>query len=188
MIRHPVSLANIRGVIGDLEGDVAQKGYQQIEQLVNRLRSEDFDNCYSSDSKRCMILAEKICKSHVLVPTYSELFREISNGNLCGEKKEKINRLVEQPDFRVPGGESLEDLYTRAKKGLDLILNKGGERNLLVSHGWYLKAFLGVQLGMDVKTAIQRLKFSNCAISEINITPGGCLVEYLNNRDYLTVR
>jgi len=46
--------------------------------------------------------------------------------------------------------------------------------------------FLGLQLGMDPVEAIKKLKFSNCAISEIELKDGYCLVEYLNNRDYLT--
>ena len=38
---------------------------------------------------------------------------------------------------------------------------------------------------MNPVDAIKKLKFSNCAISEIELKEGGCLVEYLNNRDYL---
>ena len=94
MIRHPVTFANVQGVIQhEVEGDIAPKGYEQIERLVSRLQLEHFDYCYSSDANRCRILAEAISKSHELSPQYSSLFREINNGVWNGSKKADIERL-----------------------------------------------------------------------------------------------
>jgi len=188
MIRHPVTLANIQGVVQhEVEGDIAPKGYEQIERLVHRLQLEHFDYCYSSDANRCRILAEAISSSNRISLQYSPLFREINNGIWNGSKKANIERLsLANPiDYRPENGESLRDLADRAIQGLDVIKSCGGERNVLVSHGWFLKMFLGLQLGMNAADAIRRLKFSNCAISEIELKEQGCLIEYLNNRDYL---
>src|SRR3989344_6971223 len=187
MIRHPVALANVQGVVQhNIEGYIVPKGYEQIERLLDRLQFEHFDNCYSSDAYRCKILTEAISKYKGISPYYSPLFREINNGVWNGRKKEDIERLslVDPINTRPEGGESLRDLADRAVRGLDFIVSGGGERNILVSHGWFLKMFLGLQLGMGLVDALKKLKFSNCAISEIELGKQGCLVEYLNNRDY----
>jgi len=188
MIRHPVTLANIEGVVqGSVEGEIASRAYKQINQLNERLKSEHFDKCYSSDAHRCKVLAETISDYHNITPEYSPLFREMANGVWDGKKKGDVKRLsmVDPYNFKPEGGESLNDLAIRAKEGLNLILSEGGERNILISHGWFLKIFLGMQLGMETIDSIRKLKFSNCAISEINIDGETCLIEYLNNRDYL---
>lgn len=189
MIRHPVTLANIQGIFQhEIEGDIAPKGYEQIKKLVKRLQSEHFDNCYSSDAYRCKVLTEEISRHKNISPYYSPLFREKNNGVWNGNRKidiEKLN-LIDSINTRPEGGESLQDLANRSIQGLDLIISQGGERNILISHGWFLKIFLGLQLGMNPVDAIKKLKFSNCAISEIELKERGCLIEYLNNRDYLT--
>jgi len=188
MIRHPVTIANVKGVVQhEVMGDIAPKGYEQIERLVSRLQSEHFDYCYSSDANRCKILAQAISSYHGISPQYSPLFREINNGVWNGRRKADIERLslTDPINSRPENGESLQDLANRAIQGLDLIKFCKGERNILISHGWFLKMFLGLQLGMNPIDAIKKLKFSNCAISEIELKEQGCLVEYLNNRDYL---
>lgn len=189
MIRHPVTLANVQGIVQhEVEGDIAPEGYKQIERLLDRLQFEHFDNCYSSEAYRCKILTEAISKCKGIPSYYSQLFREINNGVWNGRKKTDIERLslADPINTRPEGGESLKDLADRAIRGLDFIVSGGGERNILVSHGWFLKMFLGLQLGMNLVDAIKKLKFSNCALSEIELKEQGCLIEYLNNRDYLT--
>jgi len=188
MVRHPVTTANVQGIVQhEVEGDISPKGYEQIERLVSRLQLEDFDYCYSSDANRCRILAEAIATSKGISPIYNSLFREIGNGVWNGNKKSDIERLslADPINTRPEGGESLQDLANRTLEGLYFIKSGGGERNILISHGWFLKMFLGLQLEMNPIDAINKLKFSNCAISEIQLKEDGCLVEYLNNRDYL---
>ena len=189
MIRHPVTIANIQGIVQhEVEGNVAPKGYKQIQELVERLQSENFDNCYSSDAYRCRVLTEEILKYKNIPVCYSSVFREINNGVWNGNRKADVERLslADPINTRPDGGESLQDLVNRSTQGLKTIVSQGGERNILISHGWFLKMFLGLQLGMNPVDAIKKLKFSNCAISEIELKEQGCLVEYLNNRDYLT--
>lgn len=188
MIRHPVSIANVQGIVQhEIEGDIAPEGYEQIERLLARLKPENFNYCYSSDAYRCKVLAEAIARDKSISIAYSPLFRKINNGVWNGSKKANIERLslADQINTRPEGGESLQDLASRTLRGLDFIKSGGGERNILISHGWFFKMFLGLQLGMNPADAITQFKFSNCAISEIDLTEDSCLIEYLNNRDYL---
>jgi len=188
MIRHPVTKANIEGLVQhNIEGELEMRGYDQIIKLIKRLEYEEVDGLYSSDAYRCRVLTERIAQSKGIIVTYDALFREIDNGNWAGKKKAEIERLTleDAENFRPPNGESLVDLAKRAEEGFQLIMGSGKNRCILVSHGWFLKIFLGNQLGLKPLTAIKELKFSNCAISEIRLTKDGCMIEYLNNRDYL---
>lgn len=188
MIRHPVTIANVNGSIGhNLEGKIALKGHSQITKLVKRLKKERINKLFSSDSKRCIELAEAIGKSNGVSITYDSIFREVDNGDWSYMSKTDIERLkqLDPPNIRPPNGENLLDLSNRADKAFYLIYKNGGERNILISHGYFLKVFLGNRLGLSNENAINQLKFSNCAMSEINVTLKSCLIEYLNNRDYL---
>jgi len=186
LVRHPVTKANMEGIIHGNDELIAEKGYEQIEKLNNYLRRERIDSIYSSDSQRCKVLAQKLANERGLIPRYSSLFMEINNGDWSGSRKEEITpRLLENPDFSAPGGESLNDLAERCRISYDYLISQEIERILLISHGWFLKMFLGVQLGMNPIYSIKKLKFSNCAISEVRIEGGELTIEYLNKRDFL---
>ncbi len=191
-IRHPVSEANTKGIVQhNQKGEIdKEKGPQQITDLLVRLKDEKFDSLYSSDAERCKILAEKIAKFKGITPQYNPLFREINNGKDFGRKKDEIERLiVENPDMYCPeNGESLIDFRNRVEIGKRYIIERGGQRVVLISHGWYLKMLFGSFLGLTPLDSIRKLKFSNCAISEVRIENGNAMIEYLNNRDYLTKR
>lgn len=188
LIRHPITKANVEGIIlHNLLGELDKRGYEQITKLVKRLEYESIDRVYASDAHRCKTLAEEIASSKNLNVNYDPLFREFDNGEWFGKRKDEISHLVlDNPEYiRPKNGESLADLAQRAQSALCLIKKCGGERVALISHGWFLKMFLGNQLGMTPRDSIKKLKFSNCAISELKLTEYGCIVEYLNNRDYL---
>lgn len=188
MIRHPLSDANAQGIVyHNQQGGIDPRGYEQIEKLLHRLNGENFDRIYSSDAYRCRILAERIAEQRGVKVIYHPLFVEINNGDWHGKTKEEIEkRLQADPlNTRPPNGESLRDLADRAEEARKFILAEGGERNVLISHARFMKMFLGIQIGLNPIQALNHIKFSNCAISEIRISDGECMIEYLNNRDYL---
>lgn len=186
LARHPVTKANVSGIINGNDESITEKGYEQIEKFICYLRKESIDSIYSSDSQRCRELAERLAYSKGLIPVYNPLFREINNGDLSGLRKEEITpKLLENLNFSAPNGESLNDLAERCRISYDYLVSQGKERSLLISHGWFLKMFLGVQLGMNYRDSIKKLKFSNCAISELDITGRNIVIEYLNKRDFL---
>jgi len=186
LVRHPVTKANIEGVICKNDEIIAEKGYEQIEKLNNYLKREQIDSIYSSDSQRCRVLAQKIANEKRLIAVYSSLFREINNGDWYGLRKNEITpRFLENSNFSAPEGESLNDLAERCRISYEYIISQDIERILLISHGWFLKMFLGVQLGMNPVNSIKKLKFSNCAISEVRIEKRELAIEYLNKRDFL---
>jgi broad specificity phosphatase PhoE len=188
LIRHPLSKSNLEGIAQHpVEGEIDGVGVAQMEKLLARLREESFDRVYSSDAKRCGVLANGIAKLRSLQVDYSDLFREIDNGEWWYKKKADMDRLswVDPINTRPPRGESLQDLWERSFSAREYIVQRGGERVILVSHGLFLKFFLGSQIGLDVFDAFKSLKFSNCALSEITLDKNSCRIEYINNRDYL---
>lgn len=191
MIRHPISEMNVKQVVkNNQEGKIHIRGYDQINELAERIKIEEIDHIYSSDSERCKKLSWRLGTLFDLKPEYSPMFREINNGDWSRLKKEEMNkeRFGNEISFRPPNGESLEQLSYRAKISSEYIQKSENERVVLVSHGWFLKAFLGRHMGLSPKDSMQCLKFSNCAISEIDVQENKTTIEYLNNRDFLYTR
>jgi broad specificity phosphatase PhoE len=191
MIRHPISEGNVNQIAQDnKEGKVHKRGYLQIDELSLRLKGEKFDHLYSSDSERCKELSTRLGELFDLNPEYNSLFREVGNGKWYNLQKSEMSlyRFEENSDFAPPGGESLNQLYDRARIANEHILNSGKERVVLVSHAWFLKAFIGRYMGLSPKKSMQKLKFSNCSLSEIHIEGEKFMVEYLNDRSFLKTR
>ena len=190
MIRHPISEGNVKQIAQGEAGRIHSRGIAQIGELMERLKGEGIDGLYSSDSERCWELSQKLGNLFGLIPTYSSLLKEINNGDWAQMQKARMNRYrFENPvSFAPPNGESLGMLYDRSKSASEYILQNSGERVALLSHGWFLKAFLGRYLGLTPKESMQQLKFSNCALSEIDIQEDRILIEYLNNRDFLSTK
>lgn len=193
LIRHPVTTWNLQGKIQPaMGGDISPQGYLQVEKLRARLLGEKIDAVYSSDSPRCLYVASQLAKDHHTFIIPNPVFRERFNGVFEGAEKtsleEELNKFEgEYIHAKVKGGESFQEVYDRAVKGLNLITKNESERVVLVSHGSFLKMFLAAQLKISLEQAGKLFKFSNCAISETRqLDSGAWMVEYLNNRDYLS--
>ena len=189
MIRHPISEGNMREIAQGEAERIHPRGVAQIAELLERLKGEEIEGIYSSDSERCRELSQEMGDLFDLTPNYSPLFREIGNGDWANMQKTRMNeyRFGNPTNFAPPNGESLKALYDRTEEASEYLQQEEG-RVALISHGWFLKTFLGRHLGMGPKESLQQLKFSNCALSEIILQEGRAMVEYLNNRDFLSTR
>lgn len=188
LVRHPVTLANIEGRVNiDCEEKIVPLGYEQISKTVERLKEFDIEALYSSDARRCVELANAIALGIRIEPEIYPVFREIDNGEMNGLPKERVSgfRKSNPSNARIPGGESLEDLENRSKEGLEIMVAGKKDRIVLVSHGMYLKIFVGRLLGIYPKAAMSYFKFSNCSVSEIDITDEGVRLNYLNDKCHL---
>lgn len=152
---------------------------------------EESDAVYSSDSHRCLEVAEKISKKYTLPLLTNEFFRERSHGVYEGKSLDELetfldNQKGDMQNVRVPNGESLKDLYLRAIEGRGAIVGGNFNKPVLISHGSFLKMFLGYLLNMNPVQSNNCLKFSNWAISKIrHQKEGDWRIEYLNNRDFI---
>ena len=171
----------------NLEGELHISGYSQIKRLRNRLRKEKIGIIYSSDAYRCRELAVEIAEDRNIPINYIPLFRELNHGDSFGKPKKDLDMLsLPNPeDFCPEGGESLRELAERSKEAFDYIVSQNYSTSLVISHGWFLKMFVGNQIGMSILDAIKYLKFSNCALSAMSLKEGNLIVEYLNDRSFL---
>ena len=193
--RHGKTEHNESGVIqGKQHGSVNEMGFKQIEKLIERLKKEKIDIIISSDIPRCKITAEEIAKKIKVPIDYTELIREKDNGEFVGKHKNEVDWASLGDDFenrRPPNGESLVMVRERGREFFKQLTKQYGNTNktiLIVSHGAFLKVFIGDLLGMNLKDSIFKLFTEHCSLTEINIEKKydlGYQLKFLNDISHL---
>ncbi len=155
LTRHGETIENAEGIIqGQSHGRLSELGKEQARKVANRLKEEKIDAIYSSDLERAAHTAEEIAKyhPHVRINFVREL-RERHFGVLQGKKRSDADWNASKEEYAKPhtkpeGGESLNDIFERARKFLDSVLHK--HRNdtvLFVAHGGLGRALIAVITG-----------------------------------------
>ncbi len=174
--RHGQTKENVEGTVqGKEHGNVNEKGYKQIKDLIKRLSKEKIDYIISSDVPRCKITTEEILKEIDSNVEYTHLIREKDNGDFVGKnhkdfKWEDLSGTFETR--KAPNGENLEEVKERGRKFFEEIKEKYGDSQktvLIVSHGAFLKVFIGSLLGMNLSDSIFKLFIEHCSLTELEI-------------------
>ena len=169
--RHGETIENAEGIIqGHLPGRLSKKGIEEAKRVAKRLKDEKIDYIYSSDLARAADTAKEIGKFHPTTPIkFVKELRERNLGEFQGvrksdigwDKKKSLSTLV-QPKR----GESLEQLYFRAKKFLDKILHKHREDTVLfVGHNGISKALICVIINKSPKELRNLENLKNTSIN-----------------------
>jgi len=174
--RHGQTKQNVDGTVqGKEHGEINEKGFAQIKKLIKRLKSERIDKIISSDIPRCKITTEEILKEIKLPVEYTPIIREKDNGSLVGKSHKDFSWDDLPGTFetrKAPDGESLEEVRERGKKFFEEIkekYNKNDEIIFVVSHGAFLKVFIGSLLGMNLYDSIFKLFIEHCSLTELEI-------------------
>lgn len=191
--RHGKTKENEEGIIqGHHHGNINDEGFAQISKLVERLQKEKIDLIVSSDISRCDLTTKEITKRINVPVIYSELIREKDNGDLVGKKHKEIDWDSLQGDFetrKAPNGENLKEVRERGRKFLNMLLEdeKFKDKNILmVSHGAFLKVFIGDLLGMSLHNSIFKLQIDHCSLTFVDIEDmNNYKVTAVNCRDFL---
>ena len=126
--------------MGQHGGTLSEKGMKQAEETAKKLKSENFDQAWSSDLKRCVDTAKIILAQHPhLKLQTTEALREVNYGEFQGKPSADIQPFFQQaPVFaawKVPGGESHLDMFKRTIKFINkLFKNYPDQSILLVTH------------------------------------------------------
>lgn len=174
LVRHGETEANVNGVYsGWTNYHLTEKGKKQVKRLVNILVEENIDVIYSSPSERTLDTARNIGSLLNLEVNIKENIRELNFGIFEGKTNKEIQDEFQRDykawvedfvNFRIPKGESLQDLYTRINSLLTDI--KGTDKTyLFVTHGGVIQTIITMLLGLELK------KMWNFK------APPGCLVE-----------
>lgn len=162
LIRHaePLLQDHKKRFIGQTDLVLSLKGIFQAQLLGEVLRQEKIQHIYTSPLQRALQTADIIGASRQLTPIIIPELSEIHLGKWEGRSFEEIQRDFPQEfeergrdiaGYRVPEGESFEDLYWRGIKVLQDIAASSEGNVVLVGHKGINRAILCAVLEMPLR-------------------------------------
>ncbi|MEM4254713.1 MAG: histidine phosphatase family protein [Candidatus Norongarragalinales archaeon] len=187
LVRHGITDGNKKKITqGRLDFELNSEGRRQAKTIANRLSKTKFHAIYSSTLKRASQTTSEIAKHHNCRVIHSKLLEERSFGKFEGMHYDAVDIYRYSPLKRPPGGESIKDVYERAKPLLKKILVKNeGKTILIVSHGIIGRAILCILLRIPVSKANLFGTQKNTSITEVEITPNGPKLVRFNDHAHL---
>ena len=193
--RHGQTKKNVDGIVqGHQDGDINEKGYEQIEKLRERIQKEKIDLVISSDIPRCKITAEKLIENSNLPIEYTPILREKYNGDLVGKKGDELNWEEMEGTFetrKARHGENLIEVRERARRFMQDLLKKYKNSNrtiLVVSHGAFLKILIGDLIGTSLYNSVFKLFVDHCSLTRVDFDEKykeGFHIKYVNENEFL---
>lgn len=186
MIRHGETHWNeqrrIQGGSSDIE--LNARGREQIEKLAASLKELDIGMIYSSPLCRALDTAKSIAAHHELQVQVDPDLRELEVGDLEGITIEELGTefskyLIQWREEdgcrRLPGGESLADLKSRAWSAVKKIIdNNVHDTILIVSHYFVIQTIICAALNLPLKT-VRRFRLQAGSMSVLDIDRIPCL-------------
>ncbi|MEO2082491.1 MAG: alpha-ribazole phosphatase [Desulfurobacteriaceae bacterium] len=182
LVRHGKTVWNAEGRYqGKMDIPLNEEGKEQARKVGNALKDFPIKAVYSSPLKRCRDTAEEIARHHGLTVVTDEGFKEIDHGEwegmLASEVEEKYPELLklwrERPaEVKMPGGESLRDVYERAVEAFERVVKKHESEDLIVvvGHDATNKVIMCHLLETDLNK-FWTFKQANCGITVLEYEP-----------------
>jgi 2,3-bisphosphoglycerate-dependent phosphoglycerate mutase len=129
---------------GQADFPLTDKGRTQARALAERWNSEKvtFDQCFTSPLLRARETAEIVCQALQIPLEVDPTWMEMDNGRMAGLRDDEID--WDEPNFMTPytrfgeTGESRMEVFLRASRGIQAILDRQPGRYLVVAHGGIL--------------------------------------------------
>lgn len=196
LARHGQTAANAeKRFQGHIDFPLNDLGLQQAENLAEQLFKYRPGRIFTSDLCRSIQTAAPASRLLDLDPIPSPIFREYSWGELEGlswsEIKERYPALFARlrHDLRgadIPGQEPTADFRRRLQKGLSMLLDHDGPRNVaLIGHGRYLNALVVEYLGLDFDGPWP-FSFASAAVTVLEEVAGRRRILKFNEECHLT--
>jgi alpha-ribazole phosphatase len=168
---------------------LSANGVRQFEKLAAQLAPVPLAGIYASDLTRARTGAEIISRGREIAPQIIPELREISFGvweglnftEIAARYPEELQaRFRDLTTFRIPGGESLTDVRTRALPRLtDLIRRHHQEAFLIVAHAGINRVILSDALGLSLEYLFRLDQTYGC-LNIIDYFPDLAVVRLLN--------
>jgi 2,3-bisphosphoglycerate-dependent phosphoglycerate mutase len=167
-LRHGESVGNAEDRFqGQYDFPLTSKGVEQAEALTRRWKSDGltFDLNVSSPLLRARQTAEIVSKALAVPLEFDPDWMEINNGLLAGLTEDQAAQTSPRPDFMTPYtrfgkvGESRWEVYLRAGRAIQRILDRPPGRYLVTSHGGILNLLMYAVLGVPVQTDFSGPRF-----------------------------
>lgn len=196
-VRHAESFGNLtRRVYGWYDGLVTPKGYAQIETLKKRFENIKIDAVYSSDLIRTCETAKAIYEPKGLPLIKEPGFREIGFGvwedrpwgELILTSGKEYDAWQSNPlEFRIAGGETYRDVYTRARRALSRVVSENeGKSVAIVSHGAAIRMLIHGLRNNDDLTGVGDTEWGdNTCVSHFRFEDGRFTEVFVNCNEHL---
>lgn len=182
LLRHGESVGNAENRFqGHADFPLTERGRAQAQALARRWREEgvSFDQCIASPLLRARETAEIICQTLGVSLEFSVEWKELDNGLLAGMTDEEAENLISRPKFMTPytrwgiTGESRWEVYLRAGRAVQNLLDRPAGRYLVVAHGGILNMALYAMLGIppQADSTGARFMFYNTTFAVLSYEP-----------------
>jgi probable phosphoglycerate mutase len=171
-----------------------ETGLKQAEFAGQYFREMEIHGIYSSPLSRAWETAQKIAQYHGIKVEPLPGIIDMSFGNWEGHAHQEIQQIDgetyrrwrDEPHLvRLPGGESLDDIRTRAIAALEEVLRKHrGKTLIFVSHRVVCKVLICAILGLD-NSHFWQITQDTTAINLIQYKDGKYILSLMNETCHL---
>lgn len=196
LIRHAEAEGNLyRRIHGWYDSLITDNGYKQIAALEERFRDIHIDAVYASGLFRTGATAQAVCKPKNLPLRTDVGLREVHMGWWEDRPWAEIARIDEEglalfnatsPDWKVPGGESLEEVRQRVGATVKkLAARHDGQTIAVFSHGTAIRNALAWFEGLSVAESANRPHSDNTAVSLLELDGDRARVVFKDDNSHL---
>ena len=185
-VRHGRAELNASGCfVGRTDCDMTDEGYKQIEEAKSLLGDAPFDGVYVSPLKRAIQTAEILYRDYKVDNRLCEMDFGVFEGLRYTEIEERYPDYLKSwnedyQKYRIPGGESLEDVFDRVEDFIKDI-KKNHERVLAVTHGGVIRCALS--LVFSSRDHFYRFQVDHGSVSIIASDGDYSYIKAVNSRD-----
>lgn len=178
VVRHGQTGGNRQRYVGWEDEPLDAIGIRQAEEVADGLAGETIDAIYASPLSRARDTARPLAVRRGLDVAVREELKEIDYGRYQGLlKADQPIRLRHDHRFeRMPGGESLDDVYRRvARVWTELSAELArGHSLVVVGHFWSNRMLVGVIQGIPLEALFEQTRYkpANGSIYRVDFLPG----------------
>jgi broad specificity phosphatase PhoE len=185
LVRHPETEANVNGrFVGRGNSPFTQGGRRQLARIPRKIARLEPDTVWTSPLDRALRPAMRASEIAKVPLRVDERLLELDFGAAEGMTHQEICAAGLQFNYRnrqdpvAPGGESREQIESRAASVMQEIVATGG-RHAVVTHGGVFRASLVSLLGL-ASSDIWAFHIRNAQLAQIRVIDGhGMLEEYV---------
>lgn len=195
LIRHAETTWNAEVRLqGTLDAPLSERGVRQVRHLVEALRSVSLAALYSSPLPRAQATARPLSDACGLPLQIVDDLREMHQGDWEGRLVEEVaaadgERLQawrnSPAEVRLPGGESLADVHTRAMRAFGVLITRHRRETIaVVAHGGVNRAILLTLQGAPLGD-FRQIRQHNACMNIIEVDDTRSRVLTLNDTRHL---
>jgi len=183
-VRHGSTEENRKKVYGSSDIHLSEKGKTEVLNIKNSVNNMSFGKVYISPLKRTMETSKILGVKGI----HDDRIKEINFSIFGGKTYEEIKKIYPEEvslwtkdyiNYRIPGGESLKDIYERTKDFLENIISEN-KNVLVITHEGVIRCALCWVF--DNMEYFYRFRADNGSITVISADDGYKYIKCINKR------